>query len=123
MKFALFTAALSLSASNAVMAAELPGALFTGFFTDEQAIEHAFGIVVPLGGAHSIDVGSRHRLELRAASLQRSVARLIGPEGDVLHESETIGPIAERPSFAYQVCHGTVTFLSPAPAPERVLGC
>lgn len=109
--------------SGAIAASATPHAQFNGYFTDEGATEHAFGIAVPLKGTSTIKLSDAYSLELHAASANRSVAKLIDVDGTVVHESETLGPIDLRPSFAYQVCRGAVTFMSPAPPSEGLVGC
>lgn len=115
--------ALAVGLSGIAAASSPPQALFNGYFTDEDATEHAFGTFVPLKGTSIIKLNDAYSLELHAASPNRSVARLVDSNGTVLHEAESLGPIGQRPSFAYQVCGGAVTFMSPAPDSERIVGC
>lgn len=115
--------ALGILASFAAAASSPPQAQFNGYFTDEEATEHAFGIAVPLKGTSTIQLSTKYTLELHAASANRSVAKLIAADGTVLHESESLGPIDQRATFAYQVCGDAVTFMSPAPPSEEIVGC
>lgn len=115
--------AFCVSFAGTAAASSAPHAHFTGYLTDESATAHEFGSMVALGNTHTIELSDLYRLELQAASSDRSIARLLDADGTVLHEAESLGPVSARPSFAYRVCDGAVTFMSPAPTSERALGC
>lgn len=91
-----------------------PMAVFSGEVFIENLQPHAFDIYARIGQTETVFLGAGYVLELSVPSFNKSVARLKDADGKVLHESTTIGPVQERPSFNYHVCDSGVLFVSPA---------
>lgn len=111
----MFTAAALLVLASSTVAAT-PTGNFSGEVRVGTSDPDAFDIVMEVGSTQTIQVADGYFLELSIPSSSKSVARLKDASGKVLHESASIGPVKDRPTFVYRICGSDILFISPARA-------
>lgn len=105
--------------SAAALAAGPDRVQFTGSVQHDDLTPVTFDLQLPSKQAATLQLSDGSRLELAApgnsASPDGALIRLVSPSGQVLHTAKVPDPNMASKSFAYRVCAGQVTYLSPAP--------
>ena len=106
--------------SAAALASEPDRVQFTGSVQHDDLSPVTFDLQLPSRQAATLQLADGSTLELAApgnpASPDGALIRLLSPSGQVLHTARVPDPGMASKSFAYRVCEGQVTYLSPAPA-------
>jgi hypothetical protein len=106
--------------SAAALASEPDRVRFTGSVQHDDLTPVTFDLQLPSKQAATIQLSDGSTLELttpgNSASPDGALIRLVSPSGEVLHTATVPDPGMASKSFAYRVCEGQVTYLSPAPA-------
>ena len=106
--------------SAAALASEPDRVQFTGSVQHDDLTPVTFDLQLPSKQAATIQLSDGSTLELttpgNSASPDGALIRLVSPSGEVLHTATVPDPGMASKSFAYRVCEGQVTYLSPAPA-------
>jgi hypothetical protein len=107
------------SVSLAASAATPERVQFTGAVLQERGAPVALDLQLPSGQAASLRLPDGATLELATpgspASPDGARIRLLSPAGAVLHTAVVPDTGLASTSFAYRVCAGEVTYMSPAP--------
>ena len=106
--------------SAAALASEPDRVQFTGSVQHDDLTPVTFDLQLPSKQAATLQLSDGSTLELttpgNSASPDGALIRLVSPSGQVLHTATVPDPGMASKSFAYRVCEGQVTYLSPAPA-------
>ena len=106
--------------SAAALASEPDRVQFTGSVQNDDLTPVTFDLQLPSKQAATLQLSDGSTLELttpgNSASPDGALIRLVSPSGQVLHTATVPDPGMASKSFAYRVCEGQVTYLSPAPA-------
>ena len=118
----LLTCSFSLAAS-----ASTPERVqFMGSVQQDGITPVTFDLQLPSKQAVTIQLSDGSTLELatpgNSASPDGARIRLLSPTGQVLHTATVPDPGMASTSFAYRVCKGQVTYMSPAPAAVPACG-
>jgi hypothetical protein len=99
---------------------------FTGVLQQDNLTPVAIDLQLPSKDAAKLQLSSGFNLELTTpgnpASQNGARIRLVSSDGKVLHTANVSDPGLASVSFAYQICAGSVTFMSPAPSPLPACG-
>ena len=112
---ALLVVSFSVSAGNA------QSVQFRGVVQRDSSTPVRFDLQVPAKRHLAVELDDGSRLELAApggADPSVATARLVSSSGQVLHNAAFTDPGLASTSFAYLVCAGRVTYISPAPAKD-----
>ena len=94
--------------------------LFTGTLQLDESAPIALDLQLPSKQAAKLHLSDGSILELatpgNSASPDGALIRLISPSGKVMHTATIPDSGLTSTSFAYQICAGEVTYMSPAPA-------
>jgi hypothetical protein len=112
----LFLTSVSLGAS-----AGIPERVqFTGTLQFDDSAPVTLDLQLPSRQAARLRLSDGFTLELatpgNAVSVDNALIRLIAPSGEIMHTAAIPDSSLASTSFAYKVCAGEVTYLSPAPA-------
>ena len=117
---AVAIATLLCSVSLAASAATPERVQFVGSVQHDDTTPVTFDLHLPSKQAAVLQLADGSALELvtpgASASPDGARIRLLSPQGQVLHTATVSDPGMASKSFAYRVCEGQVTFMSPAPA-------
>ena len=106
--------------SAAALASEPDRVQFTGSVQHDDLTPVTFDLQLPSKQAATLQLSDGSKLELVApgnsASPDGARIRLLSPTGQVLHTATVPDPGMASKSFAYRVCAGQVTYISPAPS-------
>ena len=118
MKVAIALTSL-ISVSFAASAAVPERVQFTGTVQTDESTPVALDLQLPSRQAATIRLSDGSSLELATpgstASPDGALIRLVSPPGDVMHTATIPDSGVISASFAYLVCKGEVTYMSPAP--------
>jgi hypothetical protein len=93
---------------------------FTGTLQLDESAPIALDLQLPSKQAAKLHLSNGSILELatpgNSASPDGALIRLISPSGKVMHTATIPDFGLTSTSFAYQICAGEVTYMSPAPA-------
>jgi len=93
---------------------------FTGSVQYDDGVPVDFDLRLPARQAMTLQLADGAALELvtpgNAASPHGTLVRLVSRDGRVLHTATVPDPGLASQSFAYRICNGQVTYVSPAPA-------
>ncbi|VXC05967.1 conserved exported hypothetical protein [Luteimonas sp. 9C] len=93
---------------------------FTGTLQLDDSLPIALDVQLPSKQAAKLHLSDGSTLELatpgNSASPDGALIRLIAPSGKVMHTATIPDSGVTSTSFAYQICAGEVTYMSPAPA-------
>lgn len=110
----LFCVAISASAATPV------SVQFTGVVQQDALPPVALDLQLPSQQAATVQLSSGFTLELatpgNSASPDGARIRLLSSKGEVMHTARVPDAGLASVSFAYHVCAGSVTYMSPAPA-------
>ena len=114
-------AALLLCSSSIAASAATPERVqFVGSVQHDDMAPISFDLQLPSRQATVLQLADGSTLELATpgapVSPEGASIRLLSPSGQVLHSATVPDPGMASKSFAYRVCRGQVTYLSPAPA-------
>lgn len=94
---------------------------FTGVLQQDALAPVAIDLQIPSKDAATLQLSSGFNLELATpgnpASKDGARIRLVTSSGEVVHTANVSDPGLASVSFAYQICAGSITFMSPAPSP------
>lgn len=94
---------------------------FTGVLLQDALVPVAIDLQLPSKDAATLQLSSGFNLELTTpgnpASKDGARIRLVSSNGEVVHTANVSDPGLASVSFAYQICAGSVTFMSPVPSP------
>ena len=115
------SAAMLLCGVSLVASAATPERVqFVGSVPHDDTTPVTFDLQLPSKQAAVLQLADGSTLELAtpgaAESPDGARIRLLSPAGEVLHTATVPDPGMASKSFAYRVCEGQVTFMSPAPA-------
>lgn len=98
---------------------------FTGTLQRDALPAVAVDLQLPSSQAATLQLSSGYTLELTTPGNPSSPdgprIKLLSPDGKVMHTASVPDPGVASISFAYRVCAGQVTYMSPAPT--QVTGC
>ncbi len=114
-------AVLSLCCASFSVSAATPASVqFTGVVQQDALPPVALDLQLPSQQAATVQLSSGFNLELttpgNSASPDGARIRLLSSKGEVMHTARVPDAGLASVSFAYQVCAGNVTYMSPAPA-------
>jgi len=93
---------------------------FTGTLQRDALPAVAVDLQLPSREAATVQLSDGFTLELTTpgnpSSPDGARIKLLSPDGKVMHTASVPDPGVASISFAYQVCAGQVTYMSPAPA-------
>lgn len=122
---AVALAFLAACAPLAAQAAVPEQVQFKGSVLRDDAVAVLFDLQVPSGEGTTLEMDDGSRLELDTRGVvpggEGVRMRLLSPEGKVLHQASNPDPEAAGLFFAYRVCDGRATYMSPVP--ETVPSC
>ncbi len=99
---------------------------FTGSVQFDDGVPVDFDLRLPARQAMTLQLAGGAMLELvtpgNAASPDAALVRLVWRDGRVLHTATVPDPGLASKSFAYRICNGQVTYMSPAPATPASCG-
>lgn len=99
---------------------------FTGVLQQDNLTPVAIDLQLPSKDVAKLQLSSGFNLELATpgnpVSKDGALIRLVSSDGKVVHTANVSDPGLASVSFAYQICAGSVTFMSPAPSPLPACG-
>lgn len=114
------TVAVLLSCSLVASAATPEQVQFVGSIQQDDRTPVTFDLHLPSTQGATLKLSDGSALELTAPGGRTSPTeariRLLSPEGVILHVAVVPDPGLASTSFAYRICQGQVTYMSPAPA-------
>jgi hypothetical protein len=117
---AIAVAALLFGVSLPASAAMPEQVQFVGSVHRDDLTPITFDLHLPSRQGVVLTLADGSTLELATpgspASPDEARVRLVSPTGEVRHTATMPGPGLASTSFAYRICNGRVTYMSPAPA-------
>lgn len=117
---AIAASAVFLSSSLAAFAAMPEQVQFVGSIQHDDQMPITFDLHLPSKQSATLKLADGSTLELVTPGGQTSPdgarIRLLSPTGEILHTATVPDTSLASTSFAYRVCNGHVTYMSPAPA-------
>lgn len=108
------------SSSLAAFAAMPERVQFVGSIQHDNLTPITFDLHLPSKQSATLKLADGSTLELVTPGGQASPdgarIRLLSPAGEIMHTATVPDPSLASTSFAYKICNGQVTYLSPAPA-------
>ena len=109
-----------LSSSLAALAAAPEQVQFVGSIQHDNLTPVTFDLHLPSTQSATLRLADGSTLELVTpggkASPDGARIRLLSPAGEVMHTATVPDPNLASTSFAYKICNGQATYMSPVPA-------
>jgi len=93
---------------------------FVGYIQHDDLTPVTFDLHLPSRQSATLELADGSTLELVTPGGQASPdgarIRLLSPAGEIMHAATVPDPSLASTSFAYRICNGQATYMSPAPA-------